>query len=350
MHGKLKVSVIGSGNWGSCIARICGDNTKNSKTFEKEIRMWVFEEKVNGRNLTEIINEQHENIKYLPNVKLPDNVVAIPDVTEAAKDADILVFVLPHQFVYKVCESLKGVIPKNCRAISLIKGLDFRDNELALFSEEIEKILNIPCAALSGANIASEVAEEKFSEATIACSNVDRDGPLFVELFTASYFDIRVIGDWRGLQVCGALKNVVAVGSGIVDGLKLGNNAKAAVIRGGLVEMRRFGKSFFGGVHTETFFESCGVADLITTCAGGRNRRVAEAFVTTGKPMDVLEKEMLNGQSLQGTLTAQEVHDFLKQRNKLDEFPFMTAVYRIIYENQPPKIIVECLRSKQSFN
>lgn len=113
--------------------------------------------------------------------------------------------------------------------------------------------------------------------------------------------------------------------------------------------MRRFGKAFFGGVHTETFFESCGVADLITTCAGGRNRRVAEAFVTTGKPIDVLEKDMLNGQKLQGSLTAQEVHSFLLARNKTEEFPLMTAVYRILYENQHPKAIVEYLRSDQSF-
>ncbi|SAM00228.1 hypothetical protein [Absidia glauca] len=330
MPEKLKVSIIGSGNW--------------------QVRMWVFEEQIDGRNLTDIINEKHENVKYLPNVKLPDNVVAIPDVTEAAKDADILVFVLPHQFVYKVCGSLKGVISSKCRAISLIKGLDFRDNELALFSEEIERILDIPCAALSGANIASEVAEERFSEATIACRNIDEEGPLYVDLFNTSYFDVKVIGDWRGLQVCGALKNVIAVGSGIVDGLKLGNNAKSAVIRRGLVEMRRFGKAFFGGVHTETFFESCGVADLITTCAGGRNRRVAEAFVTTGKPIDVLEKDMLNGQKLQGSLTAQEVHSFLLARNKTEEFPLMTAVYRILYENQHPKAIVEYLRSDQSFD
>ncbi|KAI8096197.1 glycerol-3-phosphate dehydrogenase [NAD+] [Halteromyces radiatus] len=350
MVEKLKVSVIGSGNWGSCIARICAENTASSDMFEKDIRMWVFEELVNGRKLTEIINEQHENIKYLPNIKLPTNLIAIPDVVEAAKDANILVFVLPHQFVYKVCESLKGVLSTNCRAISLIKGLDLRDNELALFSEEIERILDIPCAALSGANIASEVAEKHFGEATVACRDIEKEGPIYVALFNTNYFDIRVIGDWRGLQVCGALKNVVAVASGIVDGLRLGNNTKAAVIRQGLLEMRRFGKTFFGGVHTETFFESCGVADLITTCAGGRNRRVTEAFVLTGKPIDELEKEMLNGQKLQGTITAAEIYEFLSSHNMTREFPLFTIVYRIIYEKAPPSSLIENLRTHQSFD
>lgn len=215
--------------------------------------MWVFEEQINGKNLTEIINEKHENVKYLPGINLGDNVVAIADVKEAAKDANVLVFVLPHQFVYKVCESLGDVIPKDCKAISLIKGLDYKNNNLLIFSEEIEKILKINCAALSGANIAGEVAEEQFGETTIACKE-PKDGEIFQKLFHTGYFDVNVIGDWRGLQVCGALKNVVALGAGICDGLHYGNNTKSAVIRRGLVEMRKFGKTFFGGVHTETFF------------------------------------------------------------------------------------------------
>lgn len=331
--------------------------------------MWVFEEQIGGKNLTEIINEKHENVKYLPGVNLGENVIAIPDVKEAAKDANVLVFVLPHQFVYKVCESLRDVIPKeNCRAISLIKGLDYKNNNLLIFSEEIEKILNINCAALSGANIASEVADEQFGETTIACRET-KDGKIFHKLFHTDYFDVNVIGDWRGLQVCGALKNVVALGAGICDGLQYGNNTKSAVIRRGLVEMRKFGKTFFGGVHTETFFgklyfilfqklvsdrllifflilESCGVADLITTCAGGRNRKVASAFIKSGKTIDEIEKEMLNGQKLQGTTTSQEVYHFLSARNMTQEFPLMTAIYRVIYENAAPESIALDLRTR----
>ncbi|KAI8967107.1 glycerol-3-phosphate dehydrogenase [NAD+] [Mycotypha africana] len=343
---KQRVTIIGSGNWGSSIARVCAQNVKKfPDIFEPEVRMWVYEEKIDGRNLTEIINEKHENVKYLPGISLGDNVRAIPDVCQAAKNANILVFVLPHQFVYKVCESLRDVIDKDCRAISLIKGLDYKNNNLLIFSEEIEKILGVNCAALSGANIASEVAEEKFGETTIACKD-PKDGEIFVKLFHTDYFDVNVIGDWRGLQVCGALKNVVALGAGISDGLNYGNNTKAAIIRRGLLEMRKFGKTFFGGVHTETFFESCGVADLITTCSGGRNRKVAAAFISSGKTIDEIEKEMLNGQKLQGTTTSQEVYHFLSARNMTQEFPLLTAIYRVIYEKAPPESIALDLRTR----
>jgi glycerol-3-phosphate dehydrogenase (NAD+) len=106
------------------------------------------------------------------------------------------------------------------------------------------------------------------------------------------------------------------------------------------MEMRKFGKTFFGTVQDTTFFESCGIADLITTCSAGRNRKVAEAFAKTGKSIDVLEKELLNGQKLQGTLTALEVHEFLAARNMTSEFPLFDKIYKIIYEKEPVESIV----------
>ncbi|SAM08522.1 hypothetical protein [Absidia glauca] len=336
-----KVCIIGSGNWGSAIAKIVGTNTQQHPTlFETTVRQWVFEEKVNGENLTDIINREHENVKYLQGIKLPESIVAVPSVVDACKDATLVVFVVPHQFVRGVCEQMKGHLAPNARAISLIKGLEITSSGIRLFSEEIERILNIPCAALSGANIADEVAKEKFCESTIGCANV-QDGQLWHHLFDTAYFRINVIQDHVGVQLCGALKNVVAVGAGFTDGLGYGSNTKAAIIRRGLMEMRKFGQMFFGDmVQTETFFESCGAADLITTCSGGRNRKVAEAFVTTGKPIDVLEKELLNGQKLQGTLSAAEVHEFLSARKMTAEFPLFNTVYRIVYENAPVESIV----------
>ena len=95
-----KVCIIGSGNWGSAIAKLVGENTSsNPDLFVKETPMWVFEEDVNGRKLTEIINTDHENVKYLPGQKLPVNIVAVPNVVDAAKDADVLIVVVPHQFM-----------------------------------------------------------------------------------------------------------------------------------------------------------------------------------------------------------------------------------------------------------
>ncbi|OZJ03885.1 hypothetical protein BZG36_03946 [Bifiguratus adelaidae] len=336
-----RITIIGSGNWGSAIAKIIGNNVlDHPDTFERTVRMWVFQEQYNGENLTDIINREHENVKYLPGIKLPENVYAEPDLLKACENSNILVFVLPHQFIQGVCQKLHGVVSSNCKAISLIKGLDISEQGISLISEDISQQLGINCAVLSGANIANEVAQEKFCETTIGATS-PADGEFFYKMFHTPYFRVNVVQDKVGVELCGALKNVVAVAAGLVDGLALGDNTKAAIIRRGLLEMRKFGQTFFKGVQNETFFESCGVADLITTCSGGRNRKVAAAFVTSGKPIDQLEAELLNGQKLQGTSTAQEVNEFLTARNMTQGFPLFTTVYRIIYEGEPCTKIVQ---------
>lgn len=105
--------------------------------------------------------------------------------------------------------------------------------------------------------------------------------------------------------------------------------------------MRKFCKQFYDGIKDETFFESCGVADLITTCYGGRNRKVAEARVLTGKSFDILEKELLNGQKLQGSSTAKEIHMILSEKHLIHDYPLFTTVYRICYEGLSPSAILE---------
>ncbi|KAI8375271.1 NAD-dependent glycerol-3-phosphate dehydrogenase, partial [Choanephora cucurbitarum] len=148
MPALEKVAIIGSGNWGSAIAKIVGTNTaRHTDLFETTVRQWVYEEQVDGKNLTEIINEKHENVKYLKGVELPHNVVAIPDIVKACEGANLLVFVVPHQFIHGICEQMKGHIAPNARAISLIKGLEITAEGTRLFSEEISRVLGIPCAA-----------------------------------------------------------------------------------------------------------------------------------------------------------------------------------------------------------
>jgi len=182
--GKEKVAIIGSGNWGSAIARLAGRNVKeHSDIFEESrVPIWVFEEEVDGKKLTEIINEQHVNVKYLPDIKLPENVVAVADVVEAVKDATALVFVLPHQFLGKVIEQLEGKVRKDAKAITLIKGVDVHGDDIHIFADVIEQKLGIRCSALSGANIADEVARDKFSETTIGYRTRE-DGEMWQKLF-----------------------------------------------------------------------------------------------------------------------------------------------------------------------
>ncbi|KAI5452315.1 glycerol-3-phosphate dehydrogenase [Naganishia albida] len=350
--GKEKVAIIGSGNWGSAIAKIAGQNAaRQPELFEADlIPMWVFEEDVNGRKLTEIINETHINEKYLPGVKLPENVHATSDLEEAVKDATAFIFVLPHQFLGKTIEQLKGKIAPGAKGITLIKGVDVSESHINIFADTIEQELGISCSALSGANIADEVAAEKFSETTVGYRKKE-DGEMWQKLFETDNFRVQIIGDVHGVSLCGALKNIVAVAAGFMDGLQWGDNAKAAIMRNGLIEMKEFTLEFFKDAKAETFFqESAGVADLMTSCMGGRNRKCAEAFVKTGKNFHDLEKEMLGGQKLQGIYTAQDVNKFLKAKNRVEGYPLFEAVYQCAFEGRDVKTITRSLYAKRSNN
>uniref|UniRef100_A0A668UK08 Glycerol-3-phosphate dehydrogenase [NAD(+)] n=1 Tax=Oreochromis aureus TaxID=47969 RepID=A0A668UK08_OREAU len=330
---------------GSAIAKIIGHNVKASNRFDPMVNMWVYEEMIDGKKLTEIINTEHENVKYLPGHKLPKNVVAVPDIIEAVKGAKILVFVIPHQFIGKLCDQMKPHIAEEAIGISLIKGIDEGPEGLTLISDIIREKLQIEVSVLMGANIASEVADEKFCETTIGARN-EANGHIFKELMQTPNFRIAVVRESDTVELCGALKNIVAVGAGFCDGLDCGDNTKAAVIRLGLMEMVAFARIFCkGSVSSTTFLESCGVADLITTCYGGRNRKVAEAFVRTSKSIAELEAEMLNGQKLQGPQTSAEVYKILKKRDMVNKFPLFAAVYQICFEGRQVKEFITCLQN-----
>lgn len=355
----FKVSIIGSGNWGTTIAKVVAENTNlNPQLFARDVQMWVFQEKIDGENLTEIINTKHENVKYLPDIKLPKNLFANPDLVDTCKDSDILVFNVPHQFLPKICEQLKGNIKPTARAISCLKGFELGRKGVQLLSTYITDQLGIECGALSGANLAPEVAKENWSETTVAYhipsdfkgEGLDVDHKVLKALFHRPYFHVNVIEDVAGISIAGALKNVVALGCGFVEGLGWGNNASAAIQRVGLGEMIKFGQMFFPESRVETFYqESAGVADLITTCSGGRNVRVGKYMAKSGKPALEAEKELLNGQSAQGIITCKEVHEWLETCDLLQEFPLFEAVYQIVYNNVPMENIPDMIDELDSF-
>lgn len=398
---------------GSTISKIIAENTKEyPDLFEEEVQMWVYEEEVTvppdsphydpaigdkPQKLSHVINTYHENVKYLPGIRLPSNLIANPSVVDAARDSTILIFNLPHQFIHSVCNELRGRILPFARGISCIKGVNVSDDGISLFSEWIGDDLGIYVGALSGANIAPEIAAEKWSETTIAYDPppmdnsrvptprttsqspghsrqangsagpkiVDRlqsltpadmqhkdargrtsktkltpvpavypplDHDTFKRLFHRPYFHVRMVSDVAGVSLGGALKNIVALAAGFVDGRGWGDNAKAAIMRVGLLEMVKFGQEFFGEtVRTGTFTEeSAGVADLITSCSGGRNFRCARKAVLEGLTVQEVEERELNGQKLQGTSTAAEVNSFLKARGLEKEYPLFTAVHEIL--------------------
>ncbi|ESN92147.1 hypothetical protein HELRODRAFT_103993 [Helobdella robusta] len=341
-----KVCIVGSGNWGMAIAKVIGENVVANGKFQHSVPMYVYEELIDGKKLTEIINTDHENVKYLPGHRIPDNIVADPDLLHVVENADVIVFVTPHQFVYSICKTLKGKVKKSAICVSLIKGLDMHEGNLDLISNIVRRDLEIPCAVLMGANIAGEVASGLFCEATIGCDDAVL-GNLLKDLFHRPYFRVAVVQDEDTVELCGALKNIVGVGAGIVDGLGCGGNTKAAVIRLGLLEIVQFCNTFFKKARTETFLESCGFADLVTTCYCGRNRKVAEAFVLSAgqKTIEELEEELLNGQKLQGPPTAAEVYKFLKGKNMLHDFPLFTCIHEICIGKMKPGDFIECLKN-----
>ncbi|GMI67461.1 Glycerol-3-phosphate dehydrogenase plastidic [Hibiscus trionum] len=341
---KSRVTVVGSGNWGSVAAKLIASNTPKLNSFHEEVRMWVFEETLQcGEKLTDVINRTNENVKYLPGIKLGKNVIADPDLENAVKDANMLVFVTPHQFMEGICKRLVGKVRGDAEAISLIKGMEVKMEGPCMISTLISEQLGINCSVLMGANIANEIAVEKFSEATVGYRDKREIAEQWVRLFSTPYFVVTPVQDVEGVELCGTLKNVVAIAAGFVDGLDMGNNTKAAIMRIGLREMIAFSKLLFSSVRDSTFFESCGVADVITTCLGGRNRKVADAFAKNGgkRSFDELEAEMLQGQKLQGVSTAREVYEVLSHRGWLELFPLFATVHEICVGRLPPSAIVE---------
>ncbi|KAJ7593281.1 NAD-dependent glycerol-3-phosphate dehydrogenase N-terminus-domain-containing protein [Mycena floridula] len=359
-----KIAVIGSGSWGTALARVATINAAQRDGFDPEVRMWVREREIPGRGkLTDIINETHQNERYLPNVELPSNLVAVSDLAQVVQGATLLLFVVPHQFLPDVFQVLKkpGTISKGARAISAIKGVDVQlfqgsDNqkqaEIYTYPSVIEKELNILCSALGGANIALDVGRGEFCETTIGVPS-SKDAALWHAVFDGPAFRVHPIEDVAGVSLSGALKNVVALSAGFVDGMGLGGNTKAAILRIGLLEMSTFTLEFFPGSSPLTFsHHSAGMADLITTSFGGRNRKCAEAYIKSraeyggvgkGKSFDELEVELLNGQKLQGVATTAEVFEFLHARGRLEGYSLFDKVYRISFENMDPKRLFEDL-------
>jgi len=344
--GPLKVAIIGSGNWGSAIAKVVGLNTQKAYFFQDEVPMYVYEEMFEGRKLHDIINERHENPKYLPGIALPRNIKADSDILRVVQGAHVLVFVMPHQFIRPLCEQIQGHVLPGAKGISLVKGFDVEGGQINLMSEFVKKTLGIECSSLSGANVAEGVAAEQFSETTIGYHQDDYESAqLFQSLFDTPWFRVNAVPDVAGVEICGALKNIIALAAGFVDGLGYGSNTKAAILRIGLYEMRKFAGMFYKDTIEETFWDSAGMADLLTTCYGGRNRRCAEAFIKTGKSWRELENSMLKGQKLQGTGTCRDVHAFLTAQGKKDEYPLMTTVYEIADCGKDPHSVVKIFMS-----
>lgn len=344
-----KIAVIGSGSWGTAIAYKLG-----SLHPDAEIAMWTFEETTNdGRKLTDVINEDHINSKYLPNIKLASTIRASSSLESVCLNASTIVFVVPHQFL---CSTLRLMLPyvnPHATSVSCIKGMTLSHSRLELLSDVIQRELKLqtPCAVLMGANVATDVASDHFVEATVACKSLDV-AQRVRDLFNCDTFQIECVEDVFTVEVCGALKNVVAMGAGFCDGMDVGPSTKAAIMRKGLLEIAKFCTLFhpnrlLGVDPYVTVMESCGLGDVVASSIGGRNRACAAEFARRSQNKVIgsdeshaawadIEGSLLRGQKLQGLSTCDEAIKCLLGRNALDRFPLLKRIHGISREGWAP--------------
>lgn len=346
---KLKVGVIGSGNWGTAVSRLIANNIKENSAFEERVDMWVFEEEVNGEPLSKLINDGHENVKYLPGIKLPDEVVANPSIEEVCAAADILVFVVPHEFVQSICEKISSAPSRKEGAIgvSLIKGAVFGEDEVALVSKTLAKALDMRVSSLMGANIANDVAKDLLAEGTLGYAK-KKDLKKLIPLFNCKTYRVTPVECVEVPEMCGVIKNVIALGCGFADGKGHGVNASVAIMRNGFVEMIRFCDEFVKDTSSDTkvgrvYLESSGFADLVVTCTHGRNHECARIAAEKDMTLEEVEKDKMNGQKLQGYSTSKDLYAFLERKGKLDKFPLLRAICEVASGTKPSEHIFDAV-------
>jgi len=257
----MKVAVIGDGGWGTALATVL-DRNGHDTTVWGPFPEYIAEIEASGENKT-----------YLPGVKIPASIQWTADHETAVRDAGLVALVVPSRFYKPVVDAFKPYIPDNALVVSATKGLDEKSHER--MSEVAGKIIDHEVAVLSGPSHAEEVA--RGIPCAVAVAARDHDLAVQIQdLFTNDTFRVYTLDDVVGVELGGALKNVIAVAAGISDGLGFGDNTKAALMTRGIAEITRLGTAL--GAKPETFMGLSGIGDLMVTCMSrhSRNRGVGE--------------------------------------------------------------------------
>mgnify|MGYP001158301644 CR=1 FL=1 len=263
----------------------------------------------------------------LPSFTLPAEVDVTSDSRSALSGADIAINAIPTQFIRKVWSKLKGDVPREIPIGCVAKGVEI--DTLLLPTQVLQEVLEVlhPICVLSGPTIATELAEKQ--PAVLVASSTDiSTAAIFQDLFDVSWLRLYTHNDPLGVEIAGALKNVIAIAAGICDGMQLGDNAKSAMLSRGLAEISRLGVSM--GAQLETFFGIAGVGDLATTCFSphGRNRTCGERL-GKGESLESIESTM--GSVVEGVPTTKAVR-MLANNHKV-EMPISEAMYQVLYES-----------------
>jgi len=310
------ISIIGDGAMGSICAMLLCEKGLN-------VRMWGYDEK----QLAEI-KEKRENFRFLPGYKLPDSLVFEPQDCEILKNAEMIISAVPCQYMRPVWQRLKKYVNMSVPIVSVTKGIE--NDTLLTPSQTIKSILGekIKIVALSGPTIADEIAKKLPATAT-AASKDERLAGTVQEIFNTQYLRVYRNSDVIGVELAGAMKNVIAIAAGIVDGIKIGDNAKAALLCRGLAEITRLGVAL--GAKEQTFSGLSGLGDLVTTCISpmGRNRSFGQRI---GKGQSVKDAINATQSVVEGIATCKSVVD-LARKEKID-MPITESVYQILFEGK----------------
>lgn len=325
---RAPIAIIGAGAWGTALALVLAKKGH-------AVRMWEY-----FSEYAEKLRTTRENSKFLPGITIPDSVAITNDLKEAITGCEIAVLVVPSQTMRSVVRKINSLDNTLKIMVTASKGVE--KETLARMSEVISDEMDkaVQVCSLSGPSHAEEAARE-LPTTVVAASKDCETAKVVQDLFMTDYFRTYTSEDIVGVELGGSLKNVIALAAGVVDGLGLGDNAKAALLTRGLAEMSRLGKAL--GAEAGTFAGLSGMGDLIVTCTSrhSRNRRVGEEIGRGRTLKEVLdEMEMV----VEGVETAKSVH-LLAERSGVD-MPIAGQVHRILFENTSAKLAVKELMQR----
>lgn len=325
------VSIIGDGGMGTVLSILL---------CEKGIavRIWGYD-----RDQLAEIEQHRENRKFLPGYKLSKELVFEPDDRRIMAGADLIVSAVPCQFIRRVWDRLRDRAPSRVPIVSVAKGIE---NETLLRPTQIiAEILGLPrddrLAVLSGPTIADELARELPATACAAAREKVLAGHI-QRTFSMPWFRVYTNTDIVGVELAGAMKNIIAIAAGIIDGVGAGDNAKAALLTRGLAEISRLGIAM--GAVPQTFSGLTGLGDLVTTCISptGRNRSFGERI---GKGQTAEQAEDATASVVEGVATCKSVVSLAEQYGV--EMPITHAVYEVLFESKPVQAAIADLMQRR---
>ncbi|MDW7651630.1 MAG: NAD(P)H-dependent glycerol-3-phosphate dehydrogenase [Bacillota bacterium] len=313
----MNVSVIGAGSWGTALSLALAENCP-------QVTLWA-----RRRELMQTISETGENRDYLPGVTLPQNVSVTVDLEEAVRNKDALVLVVPSHTIRSMARQIAPLAKKNAIVISCAKGLE-EDTFRRMTQVLAEELPACAAAALSGPNHAEEVGR-RIPSATVVTAEKQAVAETVQDLFMTRFLRVYTNPDMAGVELGGALKNIIALGAGISDGQGFGDNTKAALMTRGLTEIARLGMKL--GAEPLTFAGLSGIGDLMVTCMSEHSRnRSLGVELGRGKKLD----DLLAGMHMvaEGVRTTRAAYQLAKLHGV--EMPITTQIYQVLFTDKDP--------------